>query len=68
MSKGLTSQFLVKVIFLNSRDPLYCANGHVTIFNYFNVKTTSWRSRDCFRCQNIIWRVTWLLIMCKWSR
>jgi len=29
--------FQFKLIFLKTRDPLYRANGHMTIFNYFNV-------------------------------
>jgi len=33
--------FQFKLIFLTTRDPLYSANGHVTIFNYVNVKTKS---------------------------
>jgi len=33
--------FQFKLIFLNTRDSLYSANGHVTIFNHFHVKTKS---------------------------
>jgi len=38
---SLVIVFQFKLIFSQTRDPLYSANGHVTIFNSFNVKTKS---------------------------
>jgi len=33
---------------------------------FFNAKIEPWRSRDC-KWQNIIWRVTWLFSMIKFT-
>jgi len=48
----------------------YYFKGHVTSSNaktvtwhVFTVKTESWRSRDCFKCENIISKVRWLRLM-----